>query len=338
MRVRGALLAEALATSWRNAPSPLAPVHNATVELAIRSGAGALLERRLAISGVPREPLRNLLRHQVLEAARFEYGLRARVAALEEAGIATIVVKGWSVACRYPAKGLRHYSDLDLVIDRSRRAAAQAVLARFESDRLDVDLHYEVPHVAGRDLVALRGRLQKRTLGDRAVTTLGDEDHLWLLALHALGHGLWRSVWLVDLAVLLEDRAASLDWDYLLRGPTHDARAVQIALQLAHRVLGMRIEGTPVGSWPALPRWIEPALLEQWGEGFRSYKPAVKLPRLTQLWSEAARRWPNAIRATASNHGPWDERPRLPLQVLDFGKRLARFVSERDATTGIWAR
>ena len=310
---RGRALADLLAGSWRDNPQPTFATSD-TVELAIRGGSGALALRR---SANPPSALRDLQRHQVLEAARFEHGIAARLRALREIGISPLLVKGWAIARRYPQKGLRHYSDIDLCVAPSERARAEQVMATHAADRLEVDLHFAIPHVAGRNLAAIESRIVEVPLADVTVRTLGDEDHLWLLALHALGHGLWRSVWLVDLAVLLEARGASLDWDYLFAGSLADRAALRIALALAHRVLGADVAHTPIER-VNLPSWTEPALLEQWGQGQRGYVPLTSVPKLGELFGEARRRWPNAIRATAELGGPWNEWPRLPLQLYEF--------------------
>jgi hypothetical protein len=335
-------VAAALEGSWRTEPVPLASLDDGVVEPAIRGGAGTLLGRRIGevtrSSDRARSTLRDLLRHQVIEAARFERGLEQRLVALATLGIRPIVIKGWSVARLYPQKGLRHYSDLDLCVAPKERRRAAEVLDRFAHDRLAVDLHEGLPHVAGRDPMALLARLSPVPLGDAEVVTLGAEDHLWLLALHALGHGAWRPVWLCDLALVLEQRGAALDWDYLFAGPARDATAVRIALQLAHRVLGARVSDTPVERWAPPPRWIEPALRVSWDEGYRAYQPLAALPPIQTLGTELRRRWPNPIRATAAAGGPWNEWPRAPLQLLDSARRALRFAMTRDATAGIWKR
>lgn len=296
-----------------------------------------MLARRVgAATGVPdaqRLALRDLVRHQTLEAARFEHGLEARLLALAEAGIRPILVKGWAIARRYPAKGLRHYSDLDLVVTKDERARATDVLARFEHDRLAVDLHVGVPHVRGRDAAALAARMRPVALGAAEVVTLGDEDHLWLLALHALGHGAWRPVWLVDLALLVE--SVALDWDYLLAGPGRDAATVKVALLLARDALAAEL--APFSD-EQLPSWTLPALHRSWSEGYRAYAPLTKLPAASELLREARRRWPNPIRATAAARGPWNEWPRAPLQLFDSLRRAARFARARDGSAGIWQR
>jgi len=292
-----------------------------------------------AVPAALRAQLADLYRHQVLEGARFERGLELRVRALREGGIEPVVIKGWSIARRYPAKGLRHYSDLDLVVRRDQVAAAERILSPYAEDRLAVDLHPFMPHVEGRDAAALQARLLRVPLGAIEVTTLGDEDHLWLLALHALGHGLWRMIWLVDLAVLVEARAETLDWDYLFAGPPNNVRGVEVALTLTHTVLGARLDNTPIARLvERQPRWVEPALLRQWAEPYQVYAPITAMPRLGAILDEARRRWPNPIRATAAAHGPWNELPRLPLQTLDFARRLARYARSRDASQGIWKR
>ncbi len=331
--------ADALAGAWRAAPLPLDALDDAVVEPLIRGGAGALLFRRLGeatvVSSGARETLRGVYRHQVLEAARFERGLELRLRALADLGIRPIVIKGWAIARRYPGKGLRHYSDLDLVVRRDEARRAREILARFSDDQLAVDLHERLPHVDGRDAAALQLRLRPVPLGAAEVVTLGDEDHLWLLALHALGHGAWRPVWLCDLAVLVEERGRSLDWDYVFAGARRDVPAVKIALALAERVLGADLGGTPIAH-AALPRWVEPALRASWAEGYRAYAPLARLPAPRELGRELARRWPNPIRATAAAHGPWNEWPRAPLQLLDSVRRAARFAVRRDGDAGIW--
>ncbi|MEO6952340.1 MAG: nucleotidyltransferase family protein [Polyangia bacterium] len=323
----GELVASLLSLSWRAAP-PTTTTTPAVIELAISGGSGALAHRRL--DGPLAASLKDLVRHQILEAARFEAGLKSRLRAFREAGIDVLLVKGWAIARRYPQRGLRHYSDLDLVIDAAHRATAEQILAAHAHDRLETDLHFSIPHMRGRDLSAIRARLVEIPLGDVVVTTLGDEDHLWLLALHGLGHGLWRSVWLVDLAVMLEQ---PLDFDYLYRGQRDDVQALKISLRLAQQVLG--------ADGPAhaeLPRWLEPALMEQWGRGFVMYEPLTRVPSLNQLVDDARRRWPNPIRATAQLGGPWNEWPRLPVQLLDYVRRLARFARAHDDPRGIWAK
>ena len=339
--VRAAAVGSALVGSWRDVPQPLHVLDEAVVEPAIRGGAGALLGRRIGEDTIApplaHRQLRDLLRHQVVEAARFERGLELRLRSLAENGIRPLVIKGWAIARRYPQRGLRHYSDLDLVVRPGEAHRAAEVLERFAEDRVAVDLHPRLPHVDGRDPMALMARLRPAPIGDAEAVTLGDEDHLWLLALHALGHGAWRPVWLCDLALLIEQRGRTLDWDYVFCGAARDVPAVRIALGLAHRVLGADVQGTPIGSW-SLPSWVEPALHDSWDAGYRAYTPLSTLPATRQLIGELRRRWPNPIRATAAAHGPWNEWPRAPLQLLDSVRRATRFMLSRDAVAGIWKR
>ena len=335
------LISFAIRGAWRAAPEPLPRITESVVEPAIRGGAGALLARRIGEATViddhARALLRDVVRHQVLEAARFERGLETRLRALGEIGIRPILLKGWSIARRYPKKGLRHYSDLDLAVAPHERRRAEEVLARFGDDRVPVDLHDRLPHLRGRDAGEVARRLRPVPLGDAEVVTLGDEDHLWLLALHALGHGAWRPVWLCDLAVLVEERGRALDWDYLFAGPRRDADAVRVALSLARDVLGAKLDGTPLAASPELPAWIGAALNASWDEGPRAYAPLTSLPR-HDLVRELRRRWPNPIRATAALHAPWNDWPRAPFQLLDAASRALRFALTRDAEAGIWRR
>jgi hypothetical protein len=145
-----------------------------------------------------------------------------------------------------------------------------------------------------------------------------------------LAHGLDRPVWLCDVAALLE--AGPLDWCYLDAGDAARTDAVHVALGLARRLLDARGALSPAAARraDALPRWIEPATLAEWGVTRPRRQPIASYRRRplalpAALWH----RWPNAMEATMGRRAAFDERPRLPLQLGECVARTARFLCDR---------
>src|SRR5262249_49707651 len=150
------------------------------------------------------------------------------------------------------------------------------------------------------DLVA---RAEMARLHDQTVRIPGPEDHLRLLALHALRHGVYRPIWLVDLAVAVEARPPWFDWARCLGTDARRADWVTCAVGLAGRLLGARVEGTPaVARVATLPAWLIQAILRSWarGTGRSNLAPVfaalvANLGRPAEAWAEARRRWDRPI-------------------------------------------
>src|SRR5262245_38448931 len=110
----GVLLAEALFFSWHPQPPPLhlceaeLQAINAAVQ---RSGAAGLLWWRLRQSDLRDTPtgsdLHQAYRFQTLHAARRELDIQHVFTLMRDHDIEPILLKGWTVARLYPAKGLR---------------------------------------------------------------------------------------------------------------------------------------------------------------------------------------------------------------------------------------
>jgi hypothetical protein len=201
--------------------------------------------------------------------------LRDVVRALGDAGIPTIVLKGPALAAAYyddPA--LRPFTDLDLLVRRDHRARALAVLAAvgyvhgspgrslaYELDhagavylvaapgssRLPVDLHWEcIAHPGGSHATELAAaEIWERAVPARAwgesAHALAPEDLLVYLAAHfAIHHTLAGVLWQLDLALLLQRHAATLDWPAVLERARrwHAAAAVYFALRVVGEQLG----------------------------------------------------------------------------------------------------
>jgi hypothetical protein len=147
-----------------------------------------------------------------------------------------------------------------------------------------------------------------------------------------LRHGAWRPLWLVDVAVAFESRPAAFDWNYFLSGDPRQTEWALSALGMAHRLLGADVRGTPAEAHLArLPSWLIPAVLEQWGRGKPLPQEGRRLHSYFRnrdgLLEALLARWPNAIQATVSLHGAFNEWPRLPFQIADCLRRTGAFLT-----------
>jgi hypothetical protein len=79
-----------------------------------------------------------------------------------------------------------------------------------------------------------------------------------------------------------------------------------------------------------LPRWLEPAVLEQWGSGV-AFRRAVtdQVHEPWRLLRGLLERWPNALEATAGLPAPFDDGPRWPHQMRFAALRTVRFFRSR---------
>jgi hypothetical protein len=328
-RARGVVVGAVLAGSWRSSPPPLSISPEALADVApllMRTGAGGLAWWKLRHAGCARSSLardlRATFRLQTLQARLHERRITAAVGALRSAGIEPVLAKGWAAARLYPAPGLRPYGDVDLWVGPGQLARAAAALRAARAERSRVDLHDTVP-LPGRSWDDVYERSRLVPLGGDAVRVPGAEDHLALLSVHMLGHGLWRPVWLCDVAAAIESLPANFDWQRCL-GP-EECRAGWIggAVRLARQLLDAR-GGEDVDA--PQPRWLAEAVLRQWARDahyMTTPSIAFALRRPARLATALRLRWPNAIQATVELERPFDDRPRLPLQLGDCLWRAA---------------
>jgi hypothetical protein len=333
----GQQLAAALAGSFCAAPPPLdlAPAHwDAVVGRLLDTGAGGLGWWRVRGSdrrtSPPSKQLQQAYRLHSLQAGMHEVQIPEVFKRCRAAGVEPLLAKGWAVARLYPEDGLRPYGDFDLFVRPDEYGAASALLAEFSGMGIAVDLHCGFPDLGDRTFAELRERSRLVGLGEGEVRILGPEDQLRHLCLHLLRHGAWRPLWLCDVAVALRSRPAEFDWNCFLKGDRRQADWLACVLGLAHQLLGVRIEDTPVARRAKrLPRWLAPSVLHQWGSSYTRYLDgpplAAQLRRPSGLPRALRARWPNPIEATVSMNGSFTEAPRVFYQLGDCVVRTARF-------------
>ena len=208
------------------------------------SGAGPLAWWRLRDSSL-RTSLAALALHEEYRGQSLYAALRESEAAritslLDNAGIESLLVKGWAVARLYPEPGLRPSGDIDLIVSPEMYGAAREIVKGFASPWFGVDLHAggnESTHAVRADGATFDDLLERSSrvdVGDGSVRVLGPEDSLRVLCFHFWHHGAWRPLWLCDIAVALEACPANFDWDLTL-GKNPAADWVASALGAAHQ-------------------------------------------------------------------------------------------------------
>ncbi len=224
--------------------------------------------------------------------------LREAVAALEEAGVATVALKGPVMAERlFPPDEPRASEDLDLLIlpgelDRAvqalrgrgyapdpaslaKRGAPQNPHLVLHGDRtVSLELHYRASAdfsrpVEAAELVARAGVFHSRH--GFAVRVLAPEDEFLFLTLHAAKHNYGLSQ-MYDLKLLLE-RFPDLNWDKLAAG-IHKARldtVAYIAMERMKRLWGKSLGLKLSPNWVAARwgGWLEGRLEAAAGRGGR---------------------------------------------------------------------
>jgi hypothetical protein len=174
------------------------------------------------------------------------------------------------------------------------------------------------------DFDELASRALSVPFGELTVRVPAPEDHLRILAVHALRHGMVRPLWLSDLAVAVESRPADFDWRRCL-GPDRRRREwVVAAIGLAHQLLGADLTGRPIAAGRrVVPEWLSSAVFRAWGRaagdlserppGFRALIGSLGDRR--RFCEEWRLRWDKPIQAAIELAGPLNGMPRFPFQL-----------------------
>jgi hypothetical protein len=336
-----ALLAEALAGSWR--ASPPAPTLSCdelarVAPLLVGSGGAALACWKVRGSSLracaAAEILLRSYRRQALQSALQEWEVEHVFALLRSAGVEPVLLKGWAAAGLYPERGLRPPGDIDLCVRPGQYAAARAALwGRGRKGAALTDLDHEEFSLLGDggwDGLYARSRVLK--LNESGIRVLGREDQMRFLCLHLLRHSAYRPVWLCDVAAALESASAGFDWGTALGGDALRRNWVGCVIDLARRLLGARPEDLPEEvSAARAPPWLVAEVLRQWerpttAERVPRELMAVSLRHPARALPALMGRWPDPIRALVGLRQPFDGRARLPRQLKFFAARSAAFL------------
>jgi hypothetical protein len=338
----GRLIADVLATSWRPSCPPI-EISSEALELVmpslLESGAAALAWKRVAESKLRTSSaalqLKQAYRLHSLQSAIHERDLKRILSVLRAARVEPILVKGWAIARLYSEAGPRPYGDFDLCVHPKQFPQAKASLHKEADFEGLVDLHAGFAKLDDRSWDELNRRSQLARLGDLNVRVLSAEDHLRVLCFHFLREGAWRPLWLCDIAVAVESRPVSFDWDLFL-GENSKRRAwFACTIALAHRLLDANLDGVPTAiADKRLPPWLVPAVLKAWEVRsmlHRHQSPmryVLRNPSYQLKAKNLRAHWPNAIEGTIGVNGPFNELPRLPFQLGNCALRTMAFLRQ----------
>jgi hypothetical protein len=334
------MVASTLTGAWRAVPPPLNLSPAELVAVAprlIATASEGLAWWRLRGSALAQHPvaqsLRDAYRLYTLRALLSERGIGQVIPLLQARGIDPLLVKGWAMARLYPEPGMRPYGDLDLCVRPECYEAAAAALQERKPDETWVELHAGYPKLFDRTIGDLYARSQRVCLGEVQVRIPCLEDHLRLLCLHLLLHGAWRPLWLCDIALVVENRPADFDWDRVLAGRHPYADWIACTIGLAHQLLGGAVAGTPVADRAQrLPRWLAPAVRQQWerGAGGSWHGPLAHAVGQgpEQLLRAFRAHWRNPVQATVELNAAFNNLPRFPYQVAATLARVPDFTRQ----------
>lgn len=194
---------------------------------------------------------------------------------LTEAGLEYLVVKGPAVAHTiYPQPALRGFNDLDLVVRERDWGKAHRLLIEmgFEPEKdwpepppklgsqevlyelkywsqemgLRVEVHYDDilnAGLASRDIEGFWQRAITVQVADTLIRVLSLEDQLIHLCAHAHYHGYTRLSWFSDLAFIVRDHGAELNWGRLIETTRIEEAQVPVyySLYFLEQLLGIQI-------------------------------------------------------------------------------------------------
>jgi len=278
--------------------------------------------------------LQDAYRWNALSASRHEVRLARVMRAMNESGIEAITGKGWAVAREYPSPGLRPCGDIDLYARKGNSARAASVLATLPD--VAVDLHRGYADLDDRDEREIHRRSRTETVEGVEVRFFGPEDHLRLICVHTIRHGVLRALWLCDVALLVERLPRGFDVRYFTAGDPRRTEAALAVLGLARTLLGARLDrlGLPAARLRP-PSWMPDAILAEWGRA-RSPHGAREPFRHEILrpwrWPLAlALRWPNPVEAAYETGTPLDQGGGVRVQLAACVSRIRRFSTRAEA-------
>ena len=352
-----------LTGSWRAEPDPLSVSQaalSASFSVIASSGAGGLAWRRIA-RNVPlrdsshAEQLRSYAQMQVLDAARHDAALGDLAGLFHRNGISPLLFKGWAVAHYYSERHLRPMGDLDFcappgrfdeLADLLRNHGFRQYAELEDADRgrilcfglpsdspgkpILIDLHDRLDRYHLPTLEEVFARAVPLQVGDHSILAPAAEDHLRLIVIHFLKHGGHRPVWLCDVAAMVESLPPAFDWELCLGAVPRRRRWVTCTLQLAHELLGARLENVPeCYRAHRMPGWISTTVLQEWEKPSAEHQARALV---SYLWrhrrhrfaGEILARWPNAIRSTVELDADFTWLPRWPYRLAYFARSLGR--------------
>lgn len=345
---QGKLVSTMLAGAWRPESLPDLDLDeaglNEVTPLLYGSGAAALGWKRVARShlkdSASAELLHQAYRLHALQAAIHEQKIAKVFGLLNRAGVDAFLAKGWAAASLYSDTAMRPYGDIDLCVRPDHFSKAEEILSTPEAADCWVDLHKSFVELKDRRFDELFERARLEPLNGESIRIPSEEDHLALLCIHLLKHGAWRPIWLCDIAAAIESLPDGFDWKVCLGTNRTRANWIETAIALSQALLQADTGRLPKREVNHLPAWLIENVLLQWSHPFAmDQAPMNHLVPISGLLRQPANlidglrnRWPNAIIATISVNGRFNNVPRLPYQLANCGARMASVLTRTKQT------
>jgi len=336
----GELIASVLAGAWRSVPPPLeltAEQLSTICSLLLGSRAGALAwwkaQQSTLSAQADVEKLRGAYHVYSVEHTVHQQTLRKIFELLNAENIRPILYKGWAVAQYYPQPALRPYLDFDLIVPPQQEKQVTDILKRAGIRNFDLE-HYELNRFDSRTYDELLERSRIIKFDETDIRVPGTEDHLRLLCIHLLKHGGSGPLWLCDVGAVIEKRPADFDWDRFLGKNRRQADWVAYTLGMANRILGAKIDDTPVYSIAQkLPGWMERSVISDWSTPRRILHihdrlMAESMGKASEFISALRSRWPNPIEATVIYNGSFNRASTFGCQFRFYARQAVKFASK----------
>lgn len=343
---QGWVIADLLQGAWRREPGSASVSEEQlrlVVPVLVRSGAAALAWRRLrdsplAATAAGREIL-TARRIQAAEAAIRQAQLESVLSLPGVREADPILLKGWAHGQLYPEPAVRHYTDIDLLIQpKYHQPVTRAMTAFVPADparAVPVDIQTTLKDLPERTWTDLYSHSRVLALPTGQVRVLGFEDTLRLSCIHMLRHLGFHPLWLCDVSALIENLPADFDWGYCLAGDRRRTEWMLAVLRLANQVLGTRLDRCPPRRVPAtVPPWMVRAMLRWWGTETTFVYPwplpnhvvSVARDDPRRVLHAFADRWPDPLQAVGRFSWPINRLTGRTAQVLDFTGRALMWV------------
>jgi hypothetical protein len=238
-------------------------------------------------------------------------------------GFRALLIKGWAAAQFYPEPHSREFVDIDLVLPPEDFDEIQELFSQ-HTVTVPLDLHCGARHLDKLSFEELYENSVSVKCGNTIIKVPAPEDHLRILAVHWLNDGGASREKLWDIYYLFANRGENFQWERLLYSVGEMRRRwIECAVGLAHKYLGLEIEGTPVEKGAKnLPKWLISAVEKEWASEVKLLPMHYFLNDKAGLWKQIKKRVPpNPIQATIETEGDFDKNPRIWYQVRDIFKR-----------------
>ena len=342
-------IARLLSTSWRHDPElpQLAAGELAQIAPHVKgTGCAALAWWRLRRSALRDAAValgfQQAYRYHAIMSARRDNEVQKSFEVFRKFGVEPLLVKGWAIAGAYPERGLRPYGDIDLCVRPEDYRAAELATSECGERGICVDLHDGFRAFGNAPVQPVFDRSLLIDLKGTPIRIPGAEDHFRFLCTHLLRHGLWRPLWLCDVAAALESLPERFDWDLCLTGDKTRTDGVGCVAGLANQMLDAKIDDTPFARRrETLPRWLRPAVLRQWNTCLERAQQEIVVSSLWRnrrkpgrLLANLYRGWDRPIQATVEVGAPWNNWPRTPYQIAAMFVQAPKLCRQIVSTLG----